>query len=121
MSIESQLNIYKQFNGINKPGVCHGDDLGYLFKTLFTPDIIPDSIEDIAQKRFVKMWTNFARYGHPVFKKDPLLNIRWKPVKKDAVHYLDIGENLEMKCDPEITKMKFWDEIFKNKKPVSKL
>jgi hypothetical protein len=32
---------------------------------MLTPDIEPGSDEDVGIKRFVKLWTNFAKFGDP--------------------------------------------------------
>lgn len=120
MTIDSELNVYKRLSGLTTPGVCHADDLGYLFKNAFTPELVPGSIEDIGQRRFVRLWTNFAKYGNPTIDKDGLLdNVLWKPVEKNHLNYLEIGEFLELKRNPEDNgRMAFWDEIYKIK-PLS--
>jgi hypothetical protein len=95
--------------------------LGYLFKNMLTPDIEPGSDEDVGIKRFVKLWTNLAKFGDPNPKgKDPVINIKWKPVTKNEVNFLDIGKNLTTGANPEPERMSFWDEILKVN-PVSKL
>lgn len=95
-------------------GVCHADDLGYLFKTLITPETFEGSIEDISIRRVTKLWANFARYGNPnPIKSVPFINVQWPPVKEGQLNFLDIGENLTVGVNPEAKRMEFWDEIFK--------
>ncbi|KAJ3638223.1 hypothetical protein MTP99_001625 [Tenebrio molitor] len=121
MSIETSLNMMKNIYVIDEPGVCHADDLGYLFKNLLTPDIEPGSEEDLAIKRFVKLWTNFAKFGDPNPKvKDPVIDVKWKPVTKNEVNFLDIGKDLTTGINPEPERMNFWEDILKVN-PVSKL
>jgi carboxylesterase type B len=46
-------------------GVCHADDLGYLFRVgHMDPDLDPESPEAKTRSRLVKMWTNFAKTGY---------------------------------------------------------
>jgi carboxylesterase type B len=122
MSLETELNIFKKLAGATVPGVYHGDDLGYLFKTLFTPDIAPGSVEDVIQRKFARLWTNFARCGDPTpDPNDDLLNVQWKPVAKDQVHFLNIAEELTMGVNPEAERMDFWTRIYRINSAVSKL
>lgn len=88
------------------------DDVGYLFKTVFTPDIISGSKEDIAKQRFVRLWTNFAKFGNPTPIKDKLLNnIEWKPLIPRNAKLLNIGENLQMMKIPEMQTIEFWQNL----------
>jgi carboxylesterase type B len=121
MSIETSLNMMKNIFGIEEPGVCHADDLGYLFKNMLTPNVEPGSEEDIGLKRFVKLWTNFAKFGDPNPKgNDPVIDIKWKPVTKSEINFLDIGKNLITGLNPEAERMRFWEDILKVN-PNSKL
>ncbi|RZC31955.1 uncharacterized protein BDFB_007202 [Asbolus verrucosus] len=122
MSLDTDLNVFKKLTRTTTPGVYHGDDLGYLFKTMFTPDIHPGSIEDVAQRKFTRLWTNFARYSNPTPNpNDKFLNITWKPCKIDEMHFLDIGEKLTMQINPEPERMAFWDNIYQINPAISKL
>lgn len=122
LSLESDLCFYKKILGIELPGVCHADEIGYLFTTIFTEIPSPGSIEDITQKRMSRMWANFAKYGNPTPVLDPLLEIIWNPVTdSDKVSFLDISENLRQDSDPEIERMKFWDKIYARGRLTSKL
>jgi carboxylesterase type B len=45
-------------------GVCHADDIGYLFHIgMLDLDIDPASPEFKTLSRMVKLWTNFAKTG----------------------------------------------------------
>lgn len=89
---------------------------------MFTPDIIPNSIEDIAQRRFVRLWVNFARYNNPTPEKDDdLIKVCWKNVEKDNMFYLDIGNELVMKANPEPEKVSLWTDIYRMNPTVCKL
>ncbi|RZC40939.1 esterase [Asbolus verrucosus] len=111
ISLETRLNFFKNLANIKAPGVCHGDDLGYLFKTMISPEIEPDTIEEKSIKKFTKLWTNFARSGNPNGrKKEEFFEDFWQPVTTD-IHFLDIGRELKAGIDPESDRMKLWEDI----------
>lgn len=61
---DGSLGLYKRLLAVNRPGVCHGDELGYLFYFgIINVRIDPHSSEALTKKRMVRMWTNFAKYG----------------------------------------------------------
>jgi len=61
---DGALGLYKRLLNVNRPGVCHGDELGYLFYFgIFNVNIDPQSSEANTKKRMAKMWTNFVKYG----------------------------------------------------------
>lgn len=68
-------------------------------------------LEDKVLRRFVKLWTNFAKTGNPTPQESDL-NITWKPVTENDVYYLDIGEELSLQTNPEPERIKFWRDIF---------
>ncbi|XP_060517196.1 esterase B1-like isoform X2 [Cylas formicarius] len=123
MSLETNLNFYKAILSIELPGVCHADEIGYLFSTFLTETPSPGTVEDTAQRRFVRMWTNFAKFANPTPCRDPLLeNVIWTPaVCRDNIPYLDISANLVMRRNPEPDRMKFWKKVYSNGRLVSKL
>lgn len=99
----------------NIPGVCHADDLGYLFKGFLNEDLPKGSIEETSVRRFVKLWTNFARTGNPTPEKDDLLNnVEWTPVTQEDNYFLDIGTELKVGTNPDVESFVFWDSIYKN-------
>lgn len=104
------------------PGVAHADELGYLWKSLLTPEVTPGSLEHNTIYRMTTFWTNFAKYGNPnPTTNDPVIDVVWKPIETDKFNYLDIGEKLQALVDPEKERMAFWDEIFKTHPVASKL
>lgn len=63
-AFDGALGLFKRFLGINKPGACHGDEMGYLFKfSAINIRLDEKSTEVYVKKNMVKMWTNFAKYG----------------------------------------------------------
>ncbi|KAI2474218.1 esterase B1-like isoform X2 [Diabrotica virgifera virgifera] len=113
MSLDAGLNVLKRSSGFTHiPGACHADDLGYLFQAPLKPNnLVRGETELTAIRRFVKLWTNFAKYGNPTPQGNDL-NLTWNPVNQEEVNYLDIGEELTMKMNPEPERLKLWKEIF---------
>lgn len=61
---DGALGLYKRLLNVNRPGVCHGDELGYLFYFgIFNVNLDATSSEIMTKKRMVKMWTNFVKHG----------------------------------------------------------
>jgi carboxylesterase type B len=103
------------------PGVSHCDDVGYLFKHFLSINIEPGSIEEKSVTRFVKLWTNFAKYGNPTpDKNDSVLDVVWKPVTRKELDYLDIGDKLTMRTNPFSERINFWKEIYVNSPAAKK-
>lgn len=96
------------------PGVAHADDLFYLFTTFFTPKIVEGSIEDQCVQKFVKLWTNFAKYGNPTPEIDDNINgATWKPVSEDSVDgYFLIDKESKMSENEEKSRMEFWQGVY---------
>lgn len=111
MSVESNLNLYKNFAKITAPGVSHGDDIGYLFNTQFTPPLQEASLEKKSVKTFVKLWTNFAKTGNP---NSDQLDINWQPIENNDLKFLDIGTQLTIGNNPDNTRIEFWNALFKS-------
>ncbi|XP_048520411.1 esterase B1-like [Dendroctonus ponderosae] len=122
LSLDSDLCFYKRMLGIELPGVCHADEIGYLFSTLLTSAPEAGSVEDVAQRRMCRLWANFAKYSNPTPVLDPLLEITWPPVADHQnVAFLDICQELKVEFDPEPERMKFWERIYSEGLLVSKL
>ncbi|XP_075145188.1 esterase B1 isoform X3 [Haematobia irritans] len=120
-SFDGALGLYKRMLGLQRPGVCHGDELGYLFKFgFFNLSLDPKSMEVLVKNRMVKMWTNFAKYGNPTppHLNDDLLTTPWIPINPDSVmdnlSYMDITTNLQMKNNPELERQQFWDYMYEH-------
>ncbi|KAH8383547.1 hypothetical protein KR009_009262 [Drosophila setifemur] len=119
-SFDGSLGLYKRMLGIPRPGVCHGDELGYLFKFgFFNLSLDPKSMEVQVKNRMVRMWTNFAKYGTPTpDREDPYLTTKWAPIDPtnvmNSLNYLDISANLAMKTNPEPERQRFWDEMYQH-------
>ncbi|VEN60476.1 unnamed protein product [Callosobruchus maculatus] len=98
------------------PGVSHGDDLFYLFKSFHIGQIKKDSDQDKWIQRFVKLWTNFAKTGNPTPASgaDSVLEgAVWKPVGSkeiDNIFNIDHGLRCTSLDAKERERMTFWDK-----------
>nr|UUB32802.1 carboxylesterase COEA14 [Dendroctonus valens] len=93
--------------------VAHADELSYLFnistKTIETED------DFLARRRFVKLWTNFAKTKNPTPNDDTaelLQHVVWDQLDAEHLQYLDIGEDLVMKSNRKAEETAFWDYIW---------
>ena len=90
-------------------GVCHADELQYLF----LPTVISDSLEGddaLVADMMTKAWTDFAKTGDPT---PPGSNFAWTQVQTEQSHeFLDIrGPNPEMRNDEGIDgRMDCWTQ-----------
>jgi carboxylesterase type B len=66
INLPQLLNLWVQVVVLFFSGVCHGDELGYLFHSAFTADrkLDPDEESLKMLTRMVMMWTNFAKSGY---------------------------------------------------------
>lgn len=111
MSVVTSLNFFKNFFYPHGKGVCHADDINYLFVKKWTPKIEQGSIEEISMRRFVNLWTSFAKYGNPTNELNNLIKVKWLPVEKNEMNYLEIGKELTVGINPDKERMEFWDDI----------
>lgn len=94
--------------------------MGYQFKTFFTPnEIDTDTIEGNTIYRMSKLWTNFAKTANPNPQNyDELIDIKWEPVTVDEINFLDIGSELVADINPDYERIRFWDEIHEEYRPI---
>ncbi|KAI5643066.1 carboxylesterase family domain-containing protein [Phthorimaea operculella] len=116
-AFDGALGLFKRMLGINHPGACHGDEMGYLFYfSRLNYRLDDDSTELAVSKRMVQMWTNFAKTGNPTIgdHEDPI-DFKWSPVN-DTTHltYLDINGHFTQKQDPEARRVRLWDWLYEN-------
>lgn len=90
--------------------------MGYIFDFGHT-----GSEQDLlVRDRFVKLITNFAKYGNPTPKNEKLLqNIQWPAnTGSGTIKQLSIKANFEVVSDPNKANMGFWQKTFtENGKP----
>ncbi|CRL03530.1 CLUMA_CG016459, isoform A [Clunio marinus] len=97
-------------------GVCHADEISFLFKSVRLDVPLEDSMEFKTIKRFVSIFTSFATTGNPndnIIKAD-MENIQWNPVETIDPPFkcLNIDEALTFEVFPESTRLKVWNEIY---------
>ncbi|CAK1603850.1 unnamed protein product [Parnassius mnemosyne] len=109
-------NLNKYVNNITEDGAAHSDIIGYLFDVSILPET-PTEDDQLVIDRITTLWTNFVKYGDPTPETTELLRVKWLPVEKDVLYYLDIDKELIIKRRPFHDRMAFWDLFYKmNKK-----
>lgn len=100
-------------------GVCHADDLSYIFANSFDGNKVPEdhTPEFRMIQTMVGLWTNFATSGNPnnpdsVHTK----GLKWEPIPDKTFPYkvLNINKRLEVIELPEAQRMEFWDSMYEN-------
>nr|AHJ81321.1 carboxylesterase [Locusta migratoria] len=102
-SFSNILNTVRGFSGAS-----HADDLPYLFFSWALPR---GSNGAVTGARLTKMWTNFAKTGHPTPEDDPLLSVNWTSYTPEMPTYLDIGRELQLKTGLKERAMDFWHDL----------
>ncbi|GBP80677.1 Esterase FE4 [Eumeta japonica] len=106
------LNYLKKKLGIDRTGACHGDDTGYIIKTLFLSEGVSDQ-DKLMRERIVNMWTDFARTGDPTPKTDDIITTKWQPIAETGFNYLLIDEKLRMQeGSPLPNRAKLYQELY---------
>ena len=100
---------FSQLFGLDKYGVCHADDLLYLWQF---KDFPLDEEEDIQVRNVMTdAWVNFAKLGNPTPSGS---NFSWRPVDNPEKHnFWNIsGPNPVMATSQEIQdRMNFWETV----------
>ncbi|XP_037302409.1 esterase B1 [Manduca sexta] len=112
----SERNIMSTRHGLfsstrNKEVVVHADELGYIFNAKVMDKV--DKHSDVYRMidNVTTLFTNFAKYGNPT--PDTSLGVTWLPYKLNEQNYLDIGNQLTSKIEPDYEEIKFWNEIYR--------
>uniref|UniRef100_A0A182SHG7 Carboxylic ester hydrolase n=1 Tax=Anopheles maculatus TaxID=74869 RepID=A0A182SHG7_9DIPT len=114
-------NIKRLLNMAHLPGVCHGDDVFYMFHSALNAALRDDAAETIVRKAFVRMWSNFAYEGDPTPNGGDRSKglTQWDPVEscvgKDyfKLRCLQIDASLKMVSNPFLKRTKFWRDLFR--------
>lgn len=96
-------------------GVCHGDDLQYIFEPSAITDLPLEGEDALVGDKVATAWTNFAKSGDPT---PPGSDFSWSPVMtSDSHEILNInGPSPVMTQDAEIdARMAVWVEHYENK------
>ncbi|KAG5677879.1 hypothetical protein PVAND_007596 [Polypedilum vanderplanki] len=114
-------NYYKISRfGPDLRGVCHGDEISYLFKNKCCAVPEQNTLEFKSIQRFVSVFTSFASNGNPnsnVIGAD-MESVEWKPVetREPPFKCLNIEEHLKFEILPETERLAVWDELYKTTK-----
>nr|WAU86699.1 carboxylesterase [Bradysia odoriphaga] len=103
--------------GLGVKGVCHADELSYLFKQIYVDVPGSDSMELTAITRFVSMFTSFAATGNP---NDNILNatmnkVQWLPVDTldPPFKCLNIeADYVKFEIFPHSERLNVWDWVY---------
>ncbi|KAJ3666300.1 hypothetical protein Zmor_001750 [Zophobas morio] len=96
------------FTNRTQPGVAHSEELGYLWKSKFTPS----DLDVLTRRRMTTMWTDFAKTGNPTPDKYfTTLEVIWEKTDTNFT-YLDIGSELTLKQFPEKSSLELWDQMY---------
>lgn len=92
-------------------GVCHADDLSYLFHHGLGFSAGPDELKTI--ERMVDIWTTFAQDGNP--NCSALGELKWESLSANKTPFkcLNISNDLSIIDLPETKRMAFWDSLYK--------
>ncbi|XP_321363.5 juvenile hormone esterase [Anopheles gambiae] len=115
-SFDGDLNLVKRVLMLGSwPGAMHADDIPYLWSVtdLTISPILPTNHARTVSNRFVRLFTNFARFGNPTPNAvDTLLQSRqWQPVTAATVHYMDIGHDLVTGVNPNGQRTAVWRDL----------
>ncbi|XP_055624036.1 acetylcholinesterase-like [Toxorhynchites rutilus septentrionalis] len=117
-SFNGRFDLLKKLYNIGSVnGVCHGDDIFYLFSPSFLPTLPTDSNECKVRDVFVKVITNFAKFGDPT-PGGSMLGFAWEPIQpfdRSSEHFnlrcLEITQSPRMLQNPNQDRMEFWRKV----------
>ncbi|XP_017785446.1 PREDICTED: venom carboxylesterase-6-like [Nicrophorus vespilloides] len=100
----------------NNYGVCHADELQYLFPV--ADGLFPDKTHTESDKKVAKLmttlWVNFAKDSDPTPKMDDVCHKKWLPVESaESMEYLNIGahDDIGMESGLYMERAKFWRNL----------
>lgn len=116
-AFDGDFGFYKQIFQLDHiPGVCHTDDLFYLFESQILPtnETDKENRSVLMRRNMCRMWTNFAKYGNPTPETDTSLPIKWTPVDHNSLdkNCLYIGDEIKMIKNPDEDRVNFWKRIY---------
>ena len=111
-SFDGSFNFLKRVMLLTSfPGAMHADDLGYLFNLPGLPTF-PSNQANVVRRRFIRMWTDFAKRGTPTPTTDSLITMTWPRVTQN-MEFMDIGENLVAGAYPNRERMDLFDRLYR--------
>ncbi|XP_012543069.1 esterase FE4 [Monomorium pharaonis] len=114
---DSDTSFVKTILNVGLPGVCHSEDLGFLFcpemRTKFNLSPPKPGSEDYKMiNHLIQMWTDFAKTGNPT----PTTNL-WLPLtcpEDENYNYLSIDKKSQMKIFRKGKERWDWENYNKN-------
>ncbi|KAH8280909.1 hypothetical protein KR054_004022 [Drosophila jambulina] len=98
-----------------KRGVCHADDLGYIFRKKDHMKLPLDSAEYLTIQRMVSILTTFAKTGDPNCPETG--PDEWIPVTaKYPFKVLNIGQDVECLTQIEKEGLEVWNRLYNSRK-----
>ncbi|KAJ8950496.1 hypothetical protein NQ318_015240, partial [Aromia moschata] len=95
-------------------GVCHADELQYLFPIgdgLF-PDRKPSDDDKQVSTLLTTLWTNFAKTGNPTSEVNEVIKEKWQPVaSSESMEYYYIEKSTGMRSGLFLDRAKLWRSL----------
>jgi len=106
-------------------GVGHGDDLQYMFDSVYGPDYaLSKSDRKFSKNVFVPLLTNFAKTSIPTPSLTDAIKATWEPLTPTKNQIYRITDNPSMDAEHKLDTLKFWHEdipkLFTKKQKVAK-
>lgn len=96
-------------------GVCHGDDLCYIFHSMLANKAAAGSAEHKIISGMIDIWTSFAANGDP--NCESIKQLKFAPLEIETqIQCLNIGQDFEFKTLPELDKLHLWDSFYSRNK-----
>ena len=96
-------------------GVCHADDLSYVFKNNFPQKLEQDSDEFKVTKVMASLFTSFAITGDP--NNAEIKHLKWEPVDETKkIKCLNISNKTTFIDSPEAERMTLWNTLYEETK-----
>lgn len=118
--LDTKLNVVKLSDARIKqfPGACHADDDSYIYAKSASPQIAPNSLEELWMKRMVRLQSNFVRYSNPTpFYDRLLMNIKWKPYNCIDKNILRLRNDEFDIVNGNNVNFEFWDRLYETYAP----
>jgi len=95
-------------------GVCHADELLYLFTltTLF-PNYKPSESDQKMTEVLTSLWANFAKTGNPTPETNAVISTKWDPVQSENLEYYFIKNPSDIKMARGLytERARFWSAL----------
>lgn len=107
------FNIFRRLTcGRKARGVCHADDIAYLFYNAIAKKLKETKREYKTIENMVTIWTNFANHGDP---NSTEAQFNWSPstiANQTENKCLNINDELNFIEIPELERIKLWDSFY---------